>query len=181
MNDKDIEKYLTLLEDGWLSNDDLEVSDQEEENDLENHNREQVLHIMLQSNEEYTESPQNPESDPPITESEEINIQVQSMRVPTGHMFPGLLDKRKLIWKKPNMKFDKSKITFQGDFRKSIAMAARRALDYSQIEKILENSDDEIPSERGSDSEVEDDLNKDDVQSDTENKLIDEVAAEIIE
>lgn len=54
---------------------------------------------MLQSDED-TESPQNPESDPPIIESEEINIQVQSMRVPTGHMFPGLLDKLKLIWKK---------------------------------------------------------------------------------
>lgn len=37
------------------------------------------------------------------------------MRVPTGHMFPGLLDKRKLIWKKTNMKFDESKITFQGN------------------------------------------------------------------
>lgn len=92
----------------------LEVSDQEEENVFVNHNREQVLD-MLQSDEEDTESPQNPESDPPIIESEEINIQVQSMRVPTGHMFPGLLDKRKLIWKKTNMKFDESKITFQGN------------------------------------------------------------------
>lgn len=80
MNDKDIEKYLATLEDGWLSNDDLEMSEQEEENVLENHNREQVLD-MLQSDEEDTESPQNPESGPPIIESKEINIQVQSMRV----------------------------------------------------------------------------------------------------
>lgn len=58
-------------------------------------------------------------------------------------------------------------------------MARRGALDDNQIEKILENSEDEIPSE--SDSEVEDDLNQDDVQSDTEDELVDEVAAEVID
>lgn len=49
----------------------------------------------------------------------------------------------------------------------------------TKFKKILENSEDEILSE--SDSEVEDDLNQDDVQSNTEDEFVDEVAAEVID
>lgn len=49
----------------------------------------------------------------------------------------------------------------------------------TKLKKILENSEDEILSE--SDSEVEDDLNQDDVQSNTEDEFVDEVAAEVID
>ncbi|KAF9422075.1 hypothetical protein HW555_002096, partial [Spodoptera exigua] len=113
MNDRDIEQYLASLEGGWLSEDDIEESDQEEEQVPEHYNREQVLN-MLESDEEDTENPNDPEGDPPLVENEVIDIQNNDIRIPSGHTFTGLLDKRKLIWKKRSMEFDESKIKFQG-------------------------------------------------------------------
>lgn len=113
MNDRDIERYLASLEDGWLSEDDMEASDQEEEQVPEYNDREQVLNI-LESDEEDSENPNDSGGDPPLVENEVMDIQDENIRIPTGHTFTGLLDKRKLIWKKRTMEFDESKIKFQG-------------------------------------------------------------------
>lgn len=114
MNDRDIEHYLASLEGGWLSEDDMEKSNEEEENVPGTYDRDELLN-MLESDEEDTENPQNHESDPPLVENEVMDNQVVDNSDPTGHIFSALLDKRKLIWKKKNIEFDESKITFKGN------------------------------------------------------------------
>lgn len=114
MNDRDIEHYLASLEGGWLSEDDMEKSDEEGENVPGTYDRDELLN-MLESDEEDTENPQNHESDPPLVENEVMDNQVVDNSDPTGHIFSALLDKRKLIWKKKNIEFDESKITFKGN------------------------------------------------------------------
>lgn len=96
MNDRDIEHYLASLEGGWLSEDDMEKSDEEGENVPGTYDRDELLN-MLESDEEDTENPQNHESDPPLVENEVMDNQVVDNSDPTGHIFSALLDKRKLI------------------------------------------------------------------------------------
>ncbi|CAG5006334.1 unnamed protein product [Parnassius apollo] len=75
INDRNIEHYLAYLEGGWLSEDDMKKSDEEEENVPESYDGNELLN-MLESNEDDTENSQNHESDPPLVENEAIDNQI---------------------------------------------------------------------------------------------------------
>ncbi|VVD04042.1 unnamed protein product [Leptidea sinapis] len=62
------------------------------------------------------EDSQDDEDDPPLVEDElPDRPSLEPNQIPTGNAFAGLLDKRKLIWKKKNMEFHEYKVTFKGD------------------------------------------------------------------
>lgn len=114
MKEKDIEQYLAALEGGWMSEDDLEISDNEEERLEQIHDGEMLLGDVLE--EENGEDSQDDEDDPPLVEDElPDHPALEPNLIPTGNVFAGLLDKRKLIWKKRNMEFHESKVTFKGN------------------------------------------------------------------
>ncbi|CAG4987080.1 unnamed protein product [Parnassius apollo] len=76
----------------------MEKSDEEEENVPESYDGDDLLN-MLQSNED-TENSQNDECDLPLIESKAIDNQDVDNSAPRVHIFSGLLDKLKDIWKK---------------------------------------------------------------------------------
>ncbi|CAG4987053.1 unnamed protein product [Parnassius apollo] len=88
MDLRDIEHYLTSLEGGLLSEDDMEKSDEEEENVPESYDGDDLLN-MLQSNEEDTENSQNHESDLPLIGNEAIDNQDVDNSAPRVHIFSG--------------------------------------------------------------------------------------------
>lgn len=68
---------------------------------------------MLESDEEDTEDPNDPGGDPPLIENEVRDIPDENISIPTGHTFTGLLDKRKLIWKKEPWNLMNLKLNFK--------------------------------------------------------------------
>ena len=112
LKEKDIEHYLALLEDGWLSEDGQDVDDSDEEQLQEPLFTREELEDVLQGsdNEEDEEDIGN---DPPLVQ-EPMEVQEDPDPIPSGSM-PNLLDKRKLIWKKTFFNFDEDKVVFLGN------------------------------------------------------------------
>ncbi|CAG4981349.1 unnamed protein product [Colias eurytheme] len=111
--DKDIERYLAQLEDGWLSEDGLEADDSEDEDPSNlQYTRDELLHLLADENDDEYDHQDN-EEDPPLVEEPQEEAENQN-NSPGGNILDFFLDKRKLVWKKKNMEFDEDKIRFLG-------------------------------------------------------------------
>lgn len=102
MNERDIEDYLSKLQGGWLSEDDLDDQD----SDDENRDSEEVL--QEENDDDDDDVDETADIDPPLMETEDQEPSHPS----TSSSFP--FDKRSLIWKKRNLVYDTDKITFLG-------------------------------------------------------------------
>ncbi|XP_053613238.1 piggyBac transposable element-derived protein 1-like isoform X2 [Plodia interpunctella] len=110
---KDIEHYLAQLEDGWLSEDGLEADESDDEGPSNSHyTRDELLHLLADENDNEDDQQVN-EEDPPLVEDPQEETEIQNSS-PSGNVLNFVLDKRKLVWKKKNMEFDKDNIRFLG-------------------------------------------------------------------
>lgn len=109
--DKDIEQLLAALEDGNISEDGLEDDSEDEETFFEN-----AREMIRELEDEEAKDHEDPTySDPPLVQdlpgpSSEV---IFSLPMQEGHASYVEFDKRKLIWKKDSLMYDKSKLIHQ--------------------------------------------------------------------
>lgn len=112
MNERDIEDYLSKLQGGWLSEDDLDDQD----SDDENRDSVEVIRVLQEENDDDDKDDvdETADIDPPLVEAEdqEPSHPSTSSNLQSSSSFP--FDKRSLIWKKRNLVYDTDKITFLG-------------------------------------------------------------------
>ncbi|KAK4887433.1 hypothetical protein RN001_003704 [Aquatica leii] len=115
LNDRDIEDYLSKLQDGWLSEDGLDDQD----SDDENRDADEVIRVLQEENDDDDDVDETADIDPPFVEPEDQEPS-QSSHPSTSSSFA--FDKRSLIWKKRNLVYDTDKITFLGSSTASAIM-----------------------------------------------------------
>lgn len=111
MNERDIEDYLSKLQGGWLSEDNLDDQD----SDDENRDSDEVIRVLQEENDDDDDDvDETADIDPPLveTEDQEPSHPSTSSNLQSSSSFP--CDKRSLIWKKRNLVYDTDKITFLG-------------------------------------------------------------------
>ena len=111
MNDRDIEDYLSKLQDGWLSEDGLDDQD----SDDENRDADEVIRVLQEENDDDDDDvDETADIDPPLVDQEPYQsphpLTSSNLHCSSSFAF----DKRSLIWKKRNLVYDTDKITFLG-------------------------------------------------------------------
>ncbi|CAG5053558.1 unnamed protein product, partial [Parnassius apollo] len=114
INDRDIEEYLSALEGGYLSEDGMEMSDTED-------NEESIFYTNRNEPLQDVEDDDNLENEPTLHE-EQVDVHDPPLILETVASKAGensacstwVLDKRKLIWKKSTLQFSESNIEFEG-------------------------------------------------------------------
>ncbi|CAG5047494.1 unnamed protein product [Parnassius apollo] len=114
INDRDIEEYLSALEGGYLSEDGMEMSDTED-------NEESIFYTNRNEPLQDVEDDDNLENEPTLHE-EQVDVHDPPLILETVASKTGensacstwVLDKRKLIWKKSTLQFSESNIEFEG-------------------------------------------------------------------
>lgn len=114
MKDRDIEAYLSQLEDGWLSEDGLD----NEDSDDEYRDADEIIRVLQEENDNDDVEDESADIDPPLveevtTEDQEPSHSSSSSNFQSSSSY-FLFDKRNLIWKKRNLVYDADKITFLG-------------------------------------------------------------------
>lgn len=114
LEERDIEDYLSKLQGGWLSEDDLDDQD----SDDENRDYVDVIRVLQEENDDDDDDgddvDETADIDPPLveTEDQEPSHPSTSSNLQSSSSFQ--FDKRNLIWKKRNLVYDTDKITFLG-------------------------------------------------------------------
>ncbi|CAG5020284.1 unnamed protein product [Parnassius apollo] len=114
INDRDIEEYLSALEGGYLSEDGMEMSDTED-------NEESIFYTNRNEPLQDVEDDDNLENEPTL-HKEQVDVHDPPLILETVASKTGensacstwVLDKRKLIWKKSTLQFSESNIEFEG-------------------------------------------------------------------
>ncbi|CAK1580646.1 unnamed protein product [Parnassius mnemosyne] len=114
INDRDIEEYLSALEGGYLSEDGMEMSDTED-------NEESIFYTNRNEPLQDVEDDDNLENEPTLHE-EQVDVHdppliqetVASKAGENSACSTWVLDKRKLIWKKSTLQFSESNVEFEG-------------------------------------------------------------------
>ncbi|KAH9641552.1 hypothetical protein HF086_002239, partial [Spodoptera exigua] len=114
LKDRDIEAYLSQLEDGWLSEDGLD----NEDSDDEYRDADEIIRVLQEENDNDDVEDESADIDPPLveevtTEDQEPSHSSSSSNFQSSSSY-FLFDKRNLIWKKRNLVYDADKITFLG-------------------------------------------------------------------
>lgn len=100
LNERDIEDYLSKLQGGWLSEDDLDDQD----SDDENRDSVEVIRVLQEENDDDDDDgddvDETADIDPPLveTEDQEPSHPSTSSNLQSSSSFP--FDKRSFIWKK---------------------------------------------------------------------------------
>ncbi|XP_022124841.2 piggyBac transposable element-derived protein 4 [Pieris rapae] len=111
LNEREIEDYLSKLEDGWLSEDGLDDQDSDDENS----DAGEVIRVLQEENDDDDDDDdETTDIDPPLVEPEDQEPSHPSTSSNLQSSSSFLFDKRSLIWKKRNLVYDSDKITFLG-------------------------------------------------------------------
>lgn len=117
LNQKQIEEYLALINDGEISEDDLEDSDTEgNENFYEN--GDDLLHDLESPLEEENDDPDNDPfmaGDPPLINEATANDQVPQVPFPSTSQASRRASMRGLVWKVKKIVLNSDQTAFHGD------------------------------------------------------------------
>lgn len=117
MNSRKIEEYLALIDDGELSEDDLEESDAED-HEVSNENRED-LHHDLESlvEEEHDECGDDPlmAEDPPLINETPVDGEVHQIPFPSTSQASRRATMKGLVWKVKKLVLNSDQTAFLGN------------------------------------------------------------------